>query len=157
MPNAHSLLTLGNSYSKKDLSNIFNDDTIKLVREGRYTLKQFNSVLLFVDLEKAEKEERFHFNDYFDEGFFHWDSQTTQNINTPSIQAIVHKRVEVNLFCRILNKKRNVTQPFFYCGRLEYAYHELNTTNPVHIIFTAIDYDETTTNVNLLEIYTWKP
>jgi hypothetical protein len=157
MPTAHSLLTIGSSYSKKDLSGIFHDDTISLVREGRYTLKPFNSVLLFVDLEKTEKEERFHFNDYFDDGFFHWDSQTTQNINTPTIQAIVHKRVEVNLFCRVLNKRKNVTQPFFYCGRLEYVDHDLNTANPVHIVFSAMDYDETTSNPNLLEIYSWRP
>ena len=41
---------------------------------------------IFVDLEKADKEKRFHFNDFFEEDFFHWDTQTTQHINSPKIQ-----------------------------------------------------------------------
>lgn len=157
MQTAHSLLRVGDAYTKKDLASIFTDDNITLVREGRYSLKKFESVLLFVDLEKAGKDERFHFNDFFDDGFFHWDSQTTQHINTPTIQSIVHKRVEVNLFCRIAAKTKNETQPFYYCGRLEYVDHDANTKNPVHLVYTALDYDETESNANLIEIYRWRP
>lgn len=157
MQTAHSLLAVGNAYSKKDLSEIFEDDNIATVREGRYSLKKNDSVLLFVDLIKTGKEERFHFDDYFVDGFFHWDSQTTQHINSPTIQSIVHKRVEVNLFCRIVSKVKGVTQPFYYCGRLEYVDHDPNTKNPVHLIYTAVDYDENTSNPHLIELYRWEP
>ena len=36
----------------------------------------------------------------FKENIFIWDSQTTQHINSPKIQEIINKEVEVFLFCR---------------------------------------------------------
>ena len=40
---------------------------------------------------------------------------------------------------------------------MEYIEHDENTTKPVHIIFQSLDYDETTQNKNLINIYNWKP
>ena len=86
-------LILGNKYSKKDLSEIFDNPNISIVREGIYNVSNSES-FFFVDLEKKGKEDRFHFDDYFEGDFFHWDSQTTQHIDTPKIQEIV-KGLEV--------------------------------------------------------------
>ena len=57
-------LVLGNKYSKKDLSEIFGNPNISIVREGIYNVSNSES-FFFVDLEKKGKEERFHFDDFF--------------------------------------------------------------------------------------------
>lgn len=54
-------------------------------------------------------------------------------------------------------KINNKTQPFVFCGRLEYVEYERDTANPVHIIFRNIDYVDDTENEDLLEVYKWKP
>ena len=149
-------LVVGDLYSKSDLSEIFENPTIRIIREGIYNLNQ-NETFFFVDLEKKGKEDRFHFDDFFEEDYFHWDSQTTQHINTPKIQEIV-KGVRIpHLFVRVLPKIKTVTQPFVYCGRLNYIEYEKETSKPVHIIFQNIDYQEDTINENLVEVYSWKP
>ena len=150
-------LIIGNHYSKKNLSLFFNEKGLLSSREGIFSSGTLNFYLFFVDLIKEGKQDRFHFNDYFDGDIFHWDSQTTQHINTPRIQKIVKKEIPILLFSRIRPKIKSQTQPFVYCGRLEYVEHDDNTTKPVHIVFQSLDYDETTQNQNLIEIYSWKP
>ena len=80
------VLELGSKYSKAELTELLNEPTLSSVREGVFSCKNSDGYLLFVDLEKADKEKRFHFNDFFEEDFFHWDTQTTQHINSPKIQ-----------------------------------------------------------------------
>lgn len=150
-------LILGNFYSKKDLSLIFDEKGLLTSREGIFSSKTLNSYLFFVDLVKEGKEDRFHFNDYFDGDIFHWDSQTTQHINTPRIQKIVNKELPILLFTRVHPKVKSQTQPFVYCGRLEYIEHDENTTRPIHIVYQSLDYDETTQKQKLIDIYNWKP
>ena len=153
----YKILKLGDKYSKKDLSDLLDQDTLSIVREGLYHCKNSNSTLLFVDLEKNGKEDRFHFDDFFEEDYFHWDSQTTQHINSPKIQEIVRGERVPHLFVRIQPKIKNQTQPFLYCGRLQYLEYEEKTSKPVHIIFQSLDYDDFTQNQELLEIYQWVP
>ncbi len=153
----YNVLTLGEKYSKKELSSLLEQPTISLVREGLYHCKNSDSTLFFVDLEKKGKEERFHFDDFFQEDFFHWDSQTTQHINSPKIQEIVTGKRTTHLFARITPKIKNLTQPFVYCGRLIYSEYEKGTTKPVHIVFQNIDYDDFTEMEDLINIYLWKP
>jgi hypothetical protein len=150
-------LIIGNFYSKKNLSLIFQEKGLLSSREGIFSSNTLPFYLFFVDLVKEGKEDRFHFNDYFDGDIFHWDSQTTQHINTPRIQKIVNKELPVLLFTRVHPKVKSQTQPFIYCGRLEYIEHDENTTRPVHIVYQSLDYDETTQNQNLIDIYNWKP
>tara|TARA_B100000767_G_C19588041_1_gene460195 strand:- start:113 stop:661 length:549 start_codon:yes stop_codon:yes gene_type:complete len=122
-------LVIGNKYSKKDLSEIFDNPNISKIREGIYNVSQSES-FFFVDFEKKGKEERFHFDDFFEGDYFHWDSQTTQHINTPKIQEIVHGERTPHLMIRITPKIKNVTQPFVYCGRLKYVEYEEGTSKP---------------------------
>ena len=49
-------LKLGNKYSKKDLSDLLEQRTLSLVREGLYHCKNSDSTLFFVDLEKKVKK-----------------------------------------------------------------------------------------------------
>jgi len=151
------VLRLGEKYSKKELSILLLQPNISLVREGIFNCKNSDSSLFFVDLEKKGKETRFHFDDFFEEDFFHWDSQTTQHIDSPKIQEIVNKVITPYLFVRITPKIKNVTEPFIYCGRLIYSSYEVGTSKPVHMIFKNIDYDDFTENEDLNDIYLWKP
>ena len=150
-------LDLGSKYSKKDLASILGEQSLVVIREGVFSCKNTDSYLLFVDLEKAGKEERFHFNDFFEGDYFHWDSQTTQHINSPKIQSIIKGELETHLFVRVAQKEKNITQPFLYCGRLLYVEHDETTSKPVHIIFQNIDYNDYTENDGLIDIYLWKP
>jgi hypothetical protein len=150
-------LKIGSKYSKNDLSSLLNQPTLSLVREGLFHCKNSDSTLFFVDLEKKGKEDRFHFDDFYEEDFFHWDSQTTQHINSPKIQEIVTGKRAPHLFVRITPKIKDKTQPFVYCGRLTYFEHEEGTSKPVHVIFQNVDYDDFTENEDLLDIYLWKP
>lgn len=155
MTSIYEKLKVGNSYSKKELSVALAEINIAGVREGIYSSKKYNSLLLFVDLVKDGKEERFHFNDYFQDDYFHWDSQPKQHFDTPMIQSIVLGKVNIELFVRIDQRIKSVVQPFRYCGRLTYLDHDKNSNRPIHIIFNAIDYDEN--NNGLEDIYLWKP
>jgi hypothetical protein len=150
------LLKVGNFYSKNDLSEIFENPNIKLVREGVYNQSD-NISFYFVDLVKEGKADRFHFNDYFEGDYFHWDSQTTQHINSPKIQEVVKGDRTPLLFVRVFPKLKSKTQPYVYCGRLIYVQHDEQTSNPVHIVFQNIDYIDDTSIEDLFEIYTWKP
>lgn len=152
-----NILNVGSKYSKKDLALLLSQPNIEKVREGVTTCTNSNSYLLFVDLDKEGKENRFHFDDFFEEDFFHWDSQTTQTINSPKIQEVVNARLTPHLFVRVKQKEKSKTLPFIYCGRLKFISHEENTSKPVHIIYQNIDFDDFTKNQDLLEIYRWKP
>lgn len=112
---------------------------------------------MFVDLEKKDKESRFHFDDFFEEDYFHWDSQTTQHIDSPKIQSVINGELTTHLFVRVHPKIKNITQPFVYCGRLVFHTYEEGTSKPVHIIFQNIDYDDFTENEDLVDIYLWSP
>jgi hypothetical protein len=153
----HKILSVGDKYSKKDLAERLDQPNLAKVREGIAQCTNSSSTLFFVDLEKLGKEQRFHFNDFFQEDFFHWDSQTTQHIHTPTIQQIVKGDLTPHLFVRVVQKIKNVTQPFIYCGRLVFDTHEEGTSKPVHMLFHNIDYDDHTTNDDLIDIYLWKP
>ena len=104
--------TLGNFYTKNSLSEIIEEPNLKLVREGLYYWKKSDSTLLFVGLVKVNKPKRFRFNDKFQGEYFHWDSQTTQHIDSPKMQEIVNKEVEVHLF--VENIQRLKLKPTIY-------------------------------------------
>lgn len=151
------ILKVGSKYSKKDLAHLLKQPTLANVREGVFSCNNSKSYLLFVDLEKQGKEEKFHFDDFFEGDYFHWDSQTTQHIQSPKIQELVTDLRTAHLFVRVTQKIKSITQPFIYCGRLKYKDYEINTSKPVHIIFQNIDYDDFTEDHDLLEIYSWHP
>jgi len=154
----YKVLKIGYKYSKAELSKNLKQPTISSVREGKFKCKNSDSYLLFVDLEKSDKEDkRFHFNDFFEGDFFHWDSQTIQHIDSSEIEMVVKGELVPHLFVRINQKIKNKTQPFIYCGRLDYLSYEKGTSYPVHMIFQNIDYDDYTQNEDLIDIYLWKP
>ena len=153
-----SQLTIGDLYSKRDLADELDEGNLRLVREGIYNFKSESRTFLFVDLEKEGKKDRFHFDDYFEEDWFHWDSQTTQHLNSPKIQEIINGEREVHLFARVVQKIKSQTQPFVYCGKLAYeVYDPDKTSRPIHILFRSLDFQDDTSNEYLQTIYQWKP
>lgn len=151
------ILKLGEKYAKRDLIELLDQPTLSTVREGIFHCKNSDATLFFVDLEKKGKEDRFHFDDFYEGEYFHWDSQTTQHINSPKIQEIIKGDRTPHLLIRISSKIKNKTQPYIYCGRLVYSEYDKGTSKPVHIVFENIDYDDFTKNEDLQDIYLWKP
>ena len=145
----------GAPYTRTSIGDLINDDRLKTSREG--IISSGNNILLFVTLDKTKQlNAKLQYNDFFENDLFHWDSQTTQTINTPRIQKIVKGEVEVLLFARVHEKTKSKTNAFIYCGRLSYKSHNPDTSKPVHIIFTCLDYEEEP-NAQLAKIYDWIP
>ena len=147
-------LIIGNLYKRIELNENFNTTRFSSSREGILSID--NNIILFCTLEKALKDKQFHYNDYFENDFFRWDSQNPQHINTPMIQKMVKGEVDVFLFCRIFDKIKGRSQPFVYCGKLIFSEHFEKTARPVHIIFESIEFQDNP-NTDLKEIYEWRP
>jgi hypothetical protein len=150
-------LEVGHTYSKLQIQDALQESTLvnsAKLSPGVFYCKTKPLTVLFVDLDKSDKEERFKFNDYFDGPLFHWDSQPKQHINVPSIKDIVKGVKTPILFVRTHSRIKGVTQPFVFCGRLEYESHDEDTKNPVHIVFNVADYiDEP--GPELASVYYW--
>lgn len=145
---------LGQPYTRSTVGSIIGDDRVAISREGLFYTP--DTTILFVTLDKANKDESHRYNDYFEGEFFHWDSQNNQHQRSPKIVQIITGAVEVVLFARIHDKVKGVTQPFLYCGRLVTKKVDNASNNPVHILFEALDYDPEARGV-LREIYQWNP
>jgi hypothetical protein len=149
-------LTVGNPYSRKELANLFDDQRISSSREGIFYTST-NKTIIFVTLDKSKKtREDLKYNDFFENDLFHWDSQTRQHIETPRIAQLVSGDVNIYLFVRVEEKNKSKTNPFIYCGELEYLSHDALTNKPVHIIFQLINYEKNP-SVELEKVYSWKP
>lgn len=112
-----------------------------------------NSIVLFVTLDKSNKEKAHKYNDTFllDGKRFFWESQNTNTPTTPAIKNIMDGFPSI-LFVRIKDKVKGATQPFIYAGRLKYIEH--NSSRPVEVLFEVQDYQEKP-NKGLGEIYAW--
>ena len=146
---------LGLPYTRASLGELLNDGRLKTSREGIIT--SGNSFFLFVTLDKTKQaNSKLQYNDFFEGNLFHWDSQTTQSINTPRIQKIVNGEVDILLFTRVHEKTKSKSNPFIYCGALSYKTHDETTSKPVHIVFNSLDYQDEP-NAQLAKVYDWTP
>lgn len=150
-------LKVGEGYNKKDLAPLINEPKVKGLQGGLLYCDNRKTTILFVTLDKKQKEKQHHYNDYFDGDYFEWDSQNQQNFDSPRIQAMFKSEVDVHLMARVVGKKKGKTQPFIYCGELEYYSYEKSSKNPVHITFKCIDFKYEHSNEELNELYNWKP
>ena len=151
-------LEIGNKYSKVELSKILNEPSIVVgfnKQSGLFYCKNSKTTLLFVTLDKRGKPATQKYDDYYEDNFFHWDSQAKQSFNTPRIQEIVQGINKIILFARINARTKSTTNPFVNCGELRYTEHQ--RSKPVHILFESIDYDDFSTNEDLIDIYLYDP
>ncbi|NDR58329.1 DUF3427 domain-containing protein [Aliiruegeria sabulilitoris] len=140
MPISPELLELGRSYSRAELAELFVIPNLKTSREGPFSPKPYNHVLFFVTLDKqAQQDKTKKYDDYFDDGVFHWDSPSNRRADHPSIIRIIDEESEPHLFVRRVEKIRGKTQKFIYAGRLESPVYDPATSEPVKFIFDTPD------------------
>jgi len=101
------------------------------VREGVRFHKPTGTALLFVTLNKSEKDysPRTMYRDYaISQELFHWETQNKTRPDSPTGQRYTSKRTDkdpVLLFLRHVKSGRGgVTEPYFFAGPVNYVRHE---------------------------------
>lgn len=104
-------------------------------REGVERNKQLNIEVMYVDLNKTNKDysPSTVYKDYaLNETLFHWQSQNSVNENTPTGQAYIHETQRMLLFVR--EQKRDEyrnTMGYIFLGEVKYVSHDGG--NPMNI------------------------
>lgn len=142
-------LILGNEYTKKDLAEIFNEPNIEHVKQGISYQKA--GTFLWPNLEQGFQNNRYMNVFDIEREIYEWDSQDSQDINDPRIQALVNKEMPCLLFARL-----KPDRPYVYCGHISYRQHQLHTHHPVHLCFNLLEIDDDPRKA-LQELYDWKP
>ena len=115
----------------------------KSMREGVKYLEEKNCELLFVTLNKSEKDysPSTMYHDYsINEQLFHWQSQSMIADYTPTGQRYVNNDDENYiplLFVRSYEKEKGQTAPYTYLGPVRYKRHEGN--KPINIVWELED------------------
>lgn len=128
--NPHNIqLDLHARYSRDEIVSAFNDvrkGNLYQPREGVYFNKKTNCNLLFVTLNKSEKDysPSTMYKDYAISGsLFHWQTQSnTRPDRKKGLRHIKHKEDGITplLFIRDQKKdERRETMPYYFCGPLE--------------------------------------
>lgn len=136
-------LRIGDRYTREQLNELLNTKAFTSSAGLLYPeWKGRSLIVLRVTLEKSTDAVKagWDYHDYFEGELFHWDSQITQDINTPKIQAMVNGQSDIHLICRLTTQgSSGTTNPFVYCGELLYNDHVPGTANPIHMSFTCLD------------------
>ena len=136
-------LRIGDQYTRDQLNDLLETKAFNSSAGLLYPEWQGRTlIVLRVTLEKSTDAVKagWDYHDYFDEELFHWDSQTTQDINTPKIQEMVNGQSDIHLICRLTAQDDSgTTNPFVYCGELVYNDHVPGTANPIHMSFTCLN------------------
>ena len=109
------------------------------MREGVKYLEEKNCELLFVTLNKSEKDysPSTMYHDYsINEWLFHWQSQSTIADYTPTGQRYVNNDDDDYiplLFVRKFKTENGQTAPYYFLGAVKYKKHEGN--KPINIIW----------------------
>jgi hypothetical protein len=147
-------LRIGQKYTRDELDRLFNTKHLRYC----YGIGEVSAgIFIFVTLDKTkQKNQVLKYDDYFEDDLFHWDSKSIQTIESKDIKRIVNAEVPVNLFARVRAGIKQETNPYIYCGEVEYLDHDPQTSKPVHLIYLAKDYQDNP-NPELKEIYDWRP
>lgn len=84
----HEVFKVGSNYTRKDISQLIREPKLDGWQEGLYYLP--GTTLLFVTLDKTGTNVKS--NDWFEEEYFHWDTQTRQDRDSPEIRAMQKNR-----------------------------------------------------------------
>ncbi len=102
----------------------------RAVREGVYFDRDQNNYLLFVTLQKTEKDysPTTLYRDYaINDSLFHWESQNTTSEASPTGQNFIHhheRGINIVLFVRTTrNDEYGRTRPYFCVGPVDYIEH----------------------------------
>jgi hypothetical protein len=151
-------LSIGSSYSKLEAFELSGVIAPKQIRDITGITRFKNCVVLFVTLNKEDKEDAHKYKDSFVLGGkqFHWESQNTNTPSTPHMEMIINKEPVV-LFARVHQKIKSKTQPFVYVGQLsciDYSYPIDSKKIPVEVIYQVLDHQNPASS-SLGELYSW--
>jgi len=136
-------LRLHGRYSRAQILVAFGESTLEKQgssREGVLLIKDLNTELLFVTLNKESK--RFSpstlYHDYFiSEQLFHWQSQNATSPESEKGRSYIEhesRGKQVLLFVREATKdERGLTMSFVFCGALQYVRH--SGSKPMSIVW----------------------
>lgn len=80
------------------------------------------------------------------DGHLIWESQTQQGFGSPAIKKLlVHDESANNIHLFLRAKK---TDRYIYLGLLKYSSHDPNKENPVHFVWTVLNWDFTAAALN---------
>lgn len=125
-------LELYGCYTREDVFSLVGRQTAEKKMQGSvsgvFTLKEHNAVLLFVTLNKSEKDfsPSTQYNDYLiNENYFHWQSQNTDSHNNPGGRKYIEQPqsgAKIILFVRQEKKDGfGNTSPFHCFGLVDYV------------------------------------
>ncbi|WP_421569026.1 HNH endonuclease [Stenotrophomonas sp. PD6] len=144
---------VGEAYGKEDIVKIGMVSAPQSYRAGSWAtgiLPFGNAVLLLVTLDKDEEG----YNDYFDGGEIHWQSQYRHSQNSALIQQLASGQSQAHLFARLRSKMKGKTQKFIYCGGL--AWLSMERQYPVDCRFQLLD-RPSVPNPALQALFSWRP
>ncbi len=104
--------------------------------EGVLFLKEKNVDLLFITLNKSEREysPSTMYNDYsINEILFHWQSQSTTSVTSPTGLRYLTPGHNILIFVRNYKKINGKTAPYCYLGPVKYVKHD--GTRPINIVW----------------------
>ncbi|WP_066501775.1 DEAD/DEAH box helicase [Abyssisolibacter fermentans] len=110
----------------------YNEVQSPTLQAGVKYFKERNIDAFFITLNKSEKDfsPSTLYEDYaINEHLFHWQSQSTTSVNSPTGQRYInHRRLgsKVLLFVREYKNLNNITGPYTYLGTAEYVSHQGN-------------------------------
>ena len=117
------------TYSRDQILVAMDYQTPKNIREGVKWLPNHRCDVLFVTLNKSEKDysPTTMYHDYsINDTLFHWQSQSNTSENSPTGQRYIHHREQgskVLLFVREYKKQNSVTMPYTFLGTVNYVSH----------------------------------
>lgn len=149
-------LTLGESYSKSELAEIFQEPDLAGVREGWFHKDGHDFTPFFVTLNKEKRDPSVAYNDFFDDGFFFWDSQSGNTLESKWVKKFKSEEVIPLLFVREVAKVKNKTQKYTYAGRLVEPLVDEASSRPVKFTFRPADLPDVVPEP-LLSLIEWKP
>ncbi|NOJ12471.1 DUF3427 domain-containing protein [Vibrio splendidus] len=154
----YSSFKIGEYYSKLEAIDLADATPPKQVRDITGITRFKNCVVLFVTLNKEDKEDAHKYKDSFVLGGkqFHWESQNANTPSTPHMEMIINKEPVV-LFARVHQKIKSKTQPFVYIGQLsciDYSYPIDSKNIPVEVIYQVLDHQHPASH-SLGELYSW--
>lgn len=150
---------LGDHYKKEDVFRL-GGVTPRPIRNVSGTSRFENCVVLFVTLNKENKNVAHNYDDRFKMGgtYFQWESRKDFTPNSPSIAAIF-QGYNVLLFARIDEKIKGKSQPFVYAGpirAIEANYPRDDNQTPVEVTFNVECYKPNPIP-SLKALYDWGP
>ena len=117
----------------------YNVSSMPAFREGVLYLKESNTDVFFITLNKSEKDfsEATMYEDYpMNDRKFHWQSQNKTSDISPTAQRYIHHKKlgqDILLFVRDHRKRDGYVSPFLFLGKANYVSHL--GSRPVSIVW----------------------